>query len=495
LRNIGREEVSGTHDSEIPRKFLDLMASGWSEQEADLTPTPQLKHLARRRSLLSDAFPGDTLVVPTGNLRSRTFGAPYDFRAGSDFLWLTGDQDPNAVLVLHPTATGHEAVLYAQPRSNPASGSMYLDRMDGEIWHGRRLSPEEKSAVLGIETRPLGQLPAALEQVASSSRLRVLRGYDTGIDGGLEPGSLPATAENADRDALLASVLSELRLEKDEWELAQLQEAVDATIRGFEDVARRLSADTPTSERRIESIFAWRARVEGNGVGYSSVVGGGPRSTVLHWSRNDAVVRPDDILLMDMGVENVHGYTADVTRVLPVSGAFTPAQRAVYDIVHAARTAGLAMMRPGVIFADIQATCTRVLAEGLIGLGLIKGSVEEATDPSTLAYRRWALHGFGHMLGLDVHDCGHARPESYGRGPLRENYVLTMEPGLYFQPHDELVPKELRGIGVRIEDDVLVTADGVRLLTEALPTDSHEVEAWLATQRERGPREPDRHDL
>lgn len=491
LANIGREEGSGAHDGQIPQRFMELMATGWREQEIDLTPVPQVKHLARRRALLSAAFPGETLVIPTGTIRSRTFGGPYEFRAGSDFLWLTGDQEPNSVLVMHPTATGHDAVLYAQPRSDVASGVQYLDRMDGEIWHGRRYSPTEKAVRLEVDTRPLSELPAVLGTVASSGRLRVLRGYDAGIDGGLTPGALPVTADNVDRDAMLASVLSELRLEKDEWEIAQLQDAVDATVLGFEDVARRLRPDAPTAERYIEGIFSWRARVHGNGLGYSSIVGGGPRSTILHWSRNDARVEPGQILLMDMGVENVNCYTADVTRVLPVSGTFSRAQRDVYDIVHASRTAGLAAMAPGVAFSEIQAVCTRVLAEGLGGLGILKGSVNEAVDPSSTVYRRWSLHGFGHMLGLDVHDCGHARPEYYGSGVLRENHVLTMEPGLYLQPHDELVPEELRGIGVRIEDDVQITATGARLLTEALPTASHEVEAWLAAQREAGPREPD----
>jgi Xaa-Pro aminopeptidase len=303
------------------------------------------------------------------------------------------------------------------------------------------------------------------------------------------------SAESTERDALLAGVLSELRLEKDDWEIEQLQNAVDATVLGFEDVARRLPADAVSPERLIDGVFEWRARVCGNGLGYSSVVAGGPRSTVLHWSRNDAIVEPGQIVLMDMGVENVNCYTADVTRVLPVSGTFSTAQRDVYDIVYASRCAGLATLAPGVAFGDVHLTCMRVLAEGLQDLGILNCSVDEAMDPDGQAYRRWTLHGFGHMLGLDIHDCGYARREAYAAGVLRENYVLTMEPGLYLQPHDELVPEELRGVGVRIEDDVLVTAEGNRVLTRALPTESHEVEAWLATQREAGPRTPDADDL
>jgi Xaa-Pro aminopeptidase len=490
MANIGREEISGAHDANIPKQFLDLMLTGWREDEVDLTPVPQAKQLARRRAQLSAAFPGDTLVIPTGNIRSRTFGAPYLFRGGSDFLWLTGDQDPNGVLVLHPSGDGHNAVLYVQPRSDIASGLQYLDRMDGEIWHGRRYSEKENSIMLEIDTRSLAELPAALSGL-SASRTRVLRGYDTEIDLRL----LPSTADNAQADGLLASVVSELRLIKDAWEIEQLQDAVDATILGFEDVARRLSPDQPTPERLIDGIFAWRARFAGTGVGYSSVIGGGDRTTILHWSRNDGIVQPGQTLLMDMGAENNHCYTADVTRVLPVSGTFSKAQRDVYDIVHASRTAGLAIMKPGVNFRDIHFTCMRVLAEGLVDLGILRSSVDEAMDKDSQVYRRWTLHGFGHMLGLDVHDCGHSRAEEYANGVLKENFVLTMEPGMYLQPHDELVPEELRGIGVRLEDDVLVTSDGVRLLTEKLPTASHEIEAWLARQREAGPRVPSADDV
>jgi Xaa-Pro aminopeptidase len=488
--NIGREELSGAHDTQIPQRFLDMMLTGWREDVPDAAPAPHVQHLARRRALLSAAFPGETLVIPTGNIRSRTFGAPYLFRGGSDFLWLTGDTDPDGVLVLHPAADGHDAVLHVRPRSDTASGSQYLDRGDGEIWHGRRFSPAEKTAILQVETAPLAELPQVLDKLSGSDRVRVLRGYDASIDGGLEPGALPVTGANRERDALLAAVLSELRLDKDEWEIAQLRQAVDATVRGFEDVARRLPADRSVPERHVEGVFAWRARAEGNGVGYSSIVGGGPRSTILHWQRNTATIDPGQVVLMDMGVENVHGYTADVTRVLPVSGTFSPAQRDVYDIVQASHDAGLAAIRPGAEFAEIGATCTRVLAEGLAGLGLLKGSLDEALDPATAAYRRWTLHGFGHMLGLDVHDCGHARPEHYARGVLRENHVLTMEPGLYLQPHDELVPAELRGIGIRIEDDVLVTAGGHEVLSAGLPVAPAEVESWLAAQRAAGPREP-----
>lgn len=490
MLNDARDEISGSHDARLPATFVDFLTSHWRSDAVDVPVAPHLALLAGRRERLSEAFPGDLLVVPTGNIRSRTFGATYLFRGGSDFLWLVGDDEPDSVLVMHPTKTGHESVLYARPRSDASSGAQFLDRMDGEIWHGRRWSPAEKSRMLGIETRPLEELPAALTPPRGGLR-RVLRGYDAVLDTELLPRGDGAGAD-LDTDVRLAEVLSELRLPKDDWEIAQLQNAVDATVRGFEDVARRLPDDRPVPERVLEGVFGWRARVEGNGVGYSSVVGGGQRSTVLHWSHNNGLVEPGGVLLMDMGVENTFGYTADVTRVLPVSGSFSPAQREVYDIVHASRDAGLALIAPGVGFRDIHHACMRVLAEGLHHLGLLPGSVDEALDADNLYYRRWTLHGFGHMLGLDVHDCGRASAKMYADGPLREGYALTMEPGLYFQPDDELVPAELRGIGVRIEDDLVVTGEGHRVLSSALPTRADDVESWLASQRNAGPREPGR---
>jgi Xaa-Pro aminopeptidase len=206
--------------------------------------------------------------------------------------------------------------------------------------------------------------------------------------------------------------------------------------------------------------------------------------------RNTGTTTPGELLLMDMGVEGHNFYTADVTRTVPVNGTFSPLQRQVYDIVYASQQAGMDAIRPGVKYRDIHLTCMRVLAEGLHDLGLLPVGVDEAMSEESTVYRRWTLHGFGHMLGIDVHDCAHARKEHYRDGTLAEGYVLTVEPGLYFQPEDDLVPEELRGVGVRIEDDVLVTADGYRNLSAGLPRTAPDVETWLAAQRDAGPRLP-----
>jgi Xaa-Pro aminopeptidase len=485
-QNEGTTPRTESHDPDFPEALLQFMRGGWRDDALSVTPRPETPNYAKRRAALSDAFPGETLIIPSGTEKVRANDTDYPFRPGSDFVYLTGDSDPGSVLVLRPSGSGHDAVLYSHQRSSKETDEFFRSR-DGELWVGRRHTLAEKSTELGIETAPWGELGPALADCAPA-RTRVLRGHDANVDRAIlayEPDP------RARRDRALAGVISELKLVKDEWEIAQLQDAIDATVRGFEDVARILPADRGVKERLLEGVFGLRARTDGNDVGYGSIVGAGAHATILHWVRNTGVTKPGELLLMDMGVEGRTFYTADVTRTLPVSGTFTPLQRQVYDIVHASQQAGMDAIKPGVKFREVHLTCMRVLAEGLHDLGLLPVSVDEAMSEESTVYRRWTLHGFGHMLGIDVHDCSAARKETYRDGELGQGYVLTVEPGLYFQPEDELVPEELRGIGIRIEDDVLVTADGCRNLSAGLPRSADQVEAWLASQREAGPRLPE----
>lgn len=482
---MAEQNKTESHDPDFPEAFLQFMRSGWGDEALSVAPVAEVPNYAKRRAALSEAFPGETLIIPSGNEKVRANDTDYPFRPGSDFFYLTGDRDPDSVLVLRPNDSGHDAVLYTHQRNSKETDAFFRSR-NGELWIGRTRTLAEKSTELGLETTALGALGPALAGSAPG-RTRVLRGLDAQVDRAVlayEPD------RDKPRDRELAWVLSELKLVKDEWEIAQLQAAVDATVRGFEDVARVLPADRGVKERLLEGVFGLRARHDGNDVGYGSIVGAGAHATILHWVRNTGVTKPGELLLMDMGVEGNNLYTADVTRTLPVSGTFTPLQRQVYDIVHASQQAGMDAIRPGVPYRDIHRTCMRVLAEGLADLGLLPVSVDEAMSDDSTVYRRWTLHGFGHMLGIDVHDCAHARTANYRDGRLAEGYVLTVEPGLYFQPEDELVPAELRGIGVRIEDDVVVTSDGCRNLSAGLPRTSTDVESWLSAQREAGPRLP-----
>jgi Xaa-Pro aminopeptidase len=483
IHGVAEKRETESHDPDFPEAYLEFMKTGWRDVEMPPGPRPEAPHYARRRAALSAAFAGETLVIPTGSERVRANDTFHPFRPGSDFAYLTGEHQPDAVLIMRPAGDGHDATLYIRPHATRDSDEFFRSR-HGELWLGRRPTLAERADELGIQTADLTELESALADCAPG-RTRVLRGVDRTVDARVRP----ADRDGA-RDAELAAAIAEAKLVKDEWEMAQLRDAVDATVRGFEDVARILPADRPVSERLLEGVFGLRARHDGNDVGYGSIVGAGAHATILHWVRNEGSTRPGELLLMDMGVENRHLYTADVTRVLPVSGTFSPLQRQIYDIVYASQQAGIDLIKPGVKFADVHETCMRVLAEGLADLGVLPVGVDEAMSKDSMLYRRWSLHGFGHMLGIDVHDCSRARKERYREGELAEGYVLTVEPGLYFQPEDELVPAELRGIGVRIEDDVLVTAEGAVNLSADLPRHPDEVETWLAAQREAGPRLP-----
>ncbi|MET0425048.1 MAG: aminopeptidase P family protein, partial [Actinoplanes sp.] len=304
-----------SHDPDFPEAFLQFMRSGWRDDPLVVTPLPEAPNYEKRRAALSEAFPGETLVIPSGNEKVRANDTEYPFRPGSDFFYLTGDRDPDSVLVLHPTGAGHDAVLYTHQRNSKDTDAFFRSR-NGELWIGRTHTLAEKSTELGLLTAPFGALGGALAGSAPA-RTRILRGLDPNVDRAVlafEPD------KKNPRDRELAWLISELKLVKDEWEIAQLQDAIDATVRGFEDVARILPADRPVKERLLEGVFGLRARHDGNDVGYGSIVGAGAHATILHWVRNTGVTRPGELLLMDMGVEGDNLYTADVTRTVPVSG-------------------------------------------------------------------------------------------------------------------------------------------------------------------------------
>jgi Xaa-Pro aminopeptidase len=454
----------------VSDELAENMKSGWADTELrGLEPIAQAAHTAARRAALSARFPGERLVVPAGNLKTRSNDTEYAFRASTEYAYLTGNLTEDGVLVMEPATDGHRATLYLLPRSDRENGEFWLSGQ-GELWVGRRHSLTEAEQLYGIPASDVRELPERLRE--ATGPVRVVRGHDAGIEAAL---SDKVTAE---RDEELRVFLSEARLVKDEFEAGELQKAVDSTVRGFEDVVRVLDKAEATSERYIEGTFFLRARVEGNDIGYGSICAAGAHACTLHWVRNDGPVRSGDLLLLDAGVETHTLYTADVTRTLPVSGRYSEIQKKIYDAVYEAQEAGIAAVRPGAKHRDFHDASQRVLAEKLVEWGLVEGPVERVLELGL--QRRWTLHGTGHMLGMDVHDCAAARTETYVDGTLEPGMCLTVEPGLYFQADDLTVPEEYRGIGVRIEDDILVTEDGNRNLSAALPRRSDEVEAWMA---------------
>ncbi|HEX3929245.1 MAG TPA: aminopeptidase P family protein [Nocardioides sp.] len=456
------------HDPAVPPAYSAFMRQGWGDRELDLPRHPIAPYAAARRQRLAEAFPGERLVLPAGTFKVRAYDTDYRFRSDTAHTYFCGNQTSDAVLVIEDG----ESVLYARPRSERTTDEFFRDRQYGELWVGRRPSLREISDSLGLPVRHIGDLAGEL---ARSGKTRVHRGVSDAVD------SMVAPDESRDSD--LARVASEMRVVKDEWEVAELQTACDITTLGFTDAAGEMDMAVEHGERWIEGTFFRRARAMGNDIGYDSIVGGGSHATTLHWIDNTGRIVPGEMVLLDMGVEGHNLYTADVTRTLPVSGTYTTLQRELYDLVHAAQQAGIDAVRPGAPFLAAHHAAMDVLAHGLESLSLLPCSAEEALDPESKVYARWTLHGTSHMLGMDVHDCGQASTDVFPKGDLADGMVLTVEPGLYFQADDLLVPEEMRGIGIRIEDDILVTADGSRNLSGSLPRTSADVEEWMAGAR------------
>ncbi|MBC7462742.1 MAG: aminopeptidase P family protein [Actinobacteria bacterium] len=464
------------HHDEIPSaNYADFMKTGWAPSELhDIEPSPASKWCVARRTALSKEFPGIRLVIPAGNFKTRSNDSDYRFRPHSAFAYYSGVQGSeataDAVFIMEPTSEGHAPLLFINPRSTRDTDAFYRDARYGELWVGRRFTTEEAQVRWEIETRKVDTLKDFL---SGSVETITIRGEDKSIDDKVKVHT---------REAEFATFLSAARLIKDAYEIAEMQAACDSTARGFSDIVRALPAAVRTrrGERVVESAFFGRARVEGNDIGYDTIAAAGAHACVLHWIRNDGDVRPGELILVDAGVERESYYTADVTRTLPVNGKFTPAQRSLYMLVFEAQKAGFAAVRPGADWTEINIACQTVLANGLADMGVLTISAAESLRPEVGLHRRWTLHGVSHMLGMDVHDCSQARKDQYSEGKLEVGQVLTVEPGLYIQPDDELFAPEFRGIGIRIEDDVVVTENGCHILSDGLPRHPDDIEKWMA---------------
>ncbi|MDP9220923.1 MAG: aminopeptidase P family protein [Actinomycetota bacterium] len=491
--------------------FLAFISANWAPRDGSMPDRIEAAPFAaKRRDAVSQAFPGERLVIPAGGFKVRSNDTDYRFRPHSAFAHLTGlgtDREPDAVLVLEPVEEpleeplepdggGHEAVIYFRPRAERDSKEFFGDARYGEFWVGMRPSLAEVEAELGITARHIDELTEAIKKDLGAIGVRIVRDADPDLARLLDEARAEVetetdeTAETEETQQLspdleLARFLSELRLVKDSYEIEQMRLAMAATAEGFEEIVRSLpdAVRRGRGERWVEGVFELIARHRGNGLGYDTIAAAGEHACTLHWIRNDGEVREGDLLLVDAGVEVDSLYTADVTRTVPINGTFSEEQRKVYDAVLAAQEAGLAAAKPGNTFRDVHKAAIAVIAEKLAEWGLLPVGVEEALAEEGQQHRRWMVHGTSHHLGLDVHDCALARKEAYLDGVLEPGMVLTVEPGLYFKADDLAVPEELRGIGVRIEDDIVITESGCENLSAALPRTADDVEAWMAGLR------------
>jgi Xaa-Pro aminopeptidase len=465
-----------THDLPTQDAMSEFMKTGWAEDEEEIISAhPVTAYTKLRREKLSKRYLGKRLIFPAGRLKIRSNDTDYPFRAHSAFAWITGvtatDTVPDSVFIMEPIGNGHEPYLFVHPRSSRDSGQFYKNTRYGEFWVGKRLSLTQTQSKYQITVRELEQIESFLANKIDSV---IIRGQDLKID--------QLVDANTELEAEFLNTNSILRMIKDEYEIDQMQQAVDATARGFADMVKVFPAATskPRGERVIESAFYGRARVEGNENGYSPIVAAGSHACILHWIKNDGDVLPDDLVLIDAGVELDSHYTADITRTFPVSGRFSKEQRDIYMIVYRAQSAGIAAVKPGAKFKDIHNACMQEIAKGAYELGVLPVTVEESLREENGFHRRWQFHSSSHHLGIDVHDCAHARKEQYMDAVLEPGMILTVEPGFYIQADDTLFSPEYRGIGVRIEDDVLVTQSGAKVLSSSLPRHPDEVEAYMA---------------
>lgn len=486
--------------------FSDFMLSGWGEENAHTQPLESSAYTPARLEALGKKFPGERLVIPAGTAKVRNDDCDYPFRPDSAFAYYTGlgqDYEAGAVLVLNPVspespeaAAGktHTPVIFLHPRSDQTTQEYYRSAAYGEYWVGPRPGLEGIQQMTGIETADIAGLEDALSkdvgQESGAVRLRIVRNIDSEITQMVDTirrtnGLADPDSEHGDDDKFY-EFTSESRMLKDDYEIHEMRKAIAATKDGFTRMLAALpdALGKERSERILEGKFNANAREQGNAEGYSTIVASGAHAPTLHWMRNTGKISDGELLLIDAGVEVDSLYTADITRTFPTNGKFTPLQKELYSVVLKAQQAGFEAAQPGATYSDIHHACMRVLAEAMHEWGILPVSVEESLSPEGQQHRRWHACGVAHHLGLDVHDCSQARYESYQGAKLTPGMIFTIEPGLYFRENDMLIPEEFRGIGIRIEDDVLMTENGPEWLSAGIPKEIDDVEAWMASTRE-----------
>ena len=425
----------------------------------------------RRKQLMRIAGDDAILVLAAAPERIRSRDTHYPYRQDSDFWYLTGFEEPAAVLVLVPGRAHGEALLFCRERDPEREG-----------WDGPRLGPERACEALGFDDAyPIDDLDDILPGLLEGrSRVYYHFGRDTDFDLKLI-GWLNRVREQVRHGAQpphefleLGHLLDELRLFKSADELKLMQRAADIAMVAHVAAMRavrpgmheyELQAELEREFRRADAVPA-----------YGSIVGAGANACVLHYVANNAPIRDGDLVLIDAGAEH-RGYASDITRTFPANGRFSKEQRALHDVVGAAQTAALAQARPGVAYEAMHAAAVEALTEGLLRLGLLKGALRKNIADG--GYKRFYRHKTGHWLGLDVHDVGDYRLDGESR-LLEPGMVLTVEPGLYVMPDDAGVAAKWRGIGIRTEDDVAITRDGHRVLTGKLERSADEIEALMA---------------
>jgi len=431
-------------------------------------PRPQLAEFMRRME------PDSIAIIPSAREANRSNDTGYRYRQDSDFYYLTGFNEPEAIAVVAPSHPEHKFMLFVRPRDP-----------EREIWDGRRAGVEGAMREYGAEAAHSFQefREKLAELLNGPANLYYKLGANAELDEMIvrEIRNLRANPRKGthapDRIIEPGTLLHEMRLIKTEEEIAIMQRAADITAEAHIEAMR--AARPGMREYEIEALIEHIFRRHGAAApAYTSIVGAGANATILHYINNDGTLQDGDLVLVDAGAE-LAGYAADITRTFPVNGRFTEAQRDLYELVLKAQVACVEMARPGVAMDELKKHSIEILTEGMVRLGLLEGEPEKLIEEEK--YKQFYMHGLGHYLGLDVHDVGpyYARDTKHPR-PLDPGIVITVEPGIYIAADTENVPDKYRGIGIRIEDDVLITAEGNRVLTSAVPKGIAEIEELMA---------------
>lgn len=415
--------------------------------------------------------PKSVAIIPSAREATRSNDTQYRFRQDSDFLYLTGFEEPEAIAVIAPSRE-QKFTLFVRPRDP-----------EREIWDGRRAGVEGARSEFGAdESFPIVEFDEKLQEILDGAEKLYYRlGVNPDLDDTIvrqiarmralnrKPIHPPQTIIDP------ATIVHEMRVLKSPEEIELMQRAADIAAEAHREAmkAARAGMKEYEVEALIELIFKRRGAAA---PAYNSIIGAGANATVLHYINNDGELKDGDLLLIDAGAE-YKGYASDITRTFPINGRFTKAQREIYDLVLEAQMSCVEMVRPGTTHEQLKAHSVEVLTAGMVRLGLLKGDSKELIEEKK--YEQFYMHGLGHMLGIDVHDVGRYYYDQESRA-LEPGVVMTVEPGIYVSPQTKDIPEQYLGIGVRIEDDVLCTSNGPRVLTDKVPKQAEEIEALMA---------------
>lgn len=437
--------------------------------------TQARERIKKRRDEFMRRLAGGIAVFPAAPTAIRNSDVEHEYRQDTDFYYLTGFEEPNAVAVLAPDHPEHRFVLFVQPK----------DR-EREVWTGWRAGEEGARRDYGADAAfTIDKLDQELPKLAEKAdRIYYRFGSDPTFDerlvGFMRGFQRQRQREGTGPSSVIdpAEILHEMRLIKSPDELQTLRRAIDISCDGH--LAAMAAIKPGAYEYEIEAILRYVFRKSGSPrSGYAAIVASGHNATVLHYTINDRRIENDELVLIDAGAEFGY-YTGDVTRTMPAGGKFTEDQAILYQLVLDAQLEAISAIRPGATFLEPHQAAVRVLTEGLVRLGLLEGKVEKLIDENAL--KKFYMHRTSHWLGMDVHDAGPYKVADEWRR-LEPGMVMTVEPGLYIADDDQNVASRYRGIGIRIEDDVLVTDDGNEVLSARVPKSVQEIESLMSTAR------------